>query len=125
MSKRVLSVYFENWNEEPFAISRGSSDNFNVVVVKLEQNGFKGWGESSPTERYNESTSQTISLIENFRKELENGVSRNEIQSIMPKGAARNAVDCALWDLESKISGQRIWHLNELSKHLEKLKEQN
>ena len=116
MSKRVLSVYFENWNEEPFAISRGSSDNFNVVVVKLEQNGFKGWGESSPTERYNESTSQTISLIENFRKELENGVSRNEIQSIMPKGAARNAVDCALWDLESKISGQRIWHLNELSK---------
>ena len=119
MTKRILSVYFENWNEEHFAISRGSSDNFNVVIVKLNQNGFEGWGESSPTERYNESTSQTISLIENFRKEIENGVSLNEIQSIMPKGAARNAVDCALWDLEAKINGKRIWELSEISKHLQ------
>ena len=120
MPKRSLKVYSENWDEEPFAISRSRSDNFKVVIVELEQNGFMGWGESTPTERYNESIDQTISLIENCRKNIEEGISRIELQSLMPKGAARNAVDCALWDLESKISGQRIWHLNELSKHLEK-----
>ena len=120
MPKRNLKVYSENWDEEPFAISRSSSDNFNVVLVELEQNGFRGWGESSPTERYNESVDQTISLIENYRKNIEEGISRTEIQLLMSKGAARNAVDCALWDLESKIAGKRIWNLKEMSKHLDK-----
>ena len=119
MPKRVLTVYSEYWKEEPFAISRSSSDNFNVVIVKLEQNGFEGRGECSPTERYNESASQTISLIESFRNELERGISRNEIQSIIPKGAARNAVDCAIWDLEAKIAGKRIWELSEILEHLQ------
>jgi len=119
MPKRILSVYSENWNEEPFSISRGESDNFDVVIVKLEQNGIMGWGESSPTERYCETAYKTISLIENFRKELENGISRNEIQSMMPKGAARNAVDCAMWDLEAKMANKRVWELSEFSKHLQ------
>ena len=120
MSKRILTLYTENWREEPFTISRCSSDNFDVVVVVLKENGFKGWGECTPTERYNESTSQTLSLIENYRKELEDGISRSEIQNIMPKGAARNAVDCALWDLEAKMTGKRIWELSEMFTHLQK-----
>jgi L-alanine-DL-glutamate epimerase and related enzymes of enolase superfamily len=70
MSKRNLKVYSENWDEEPFAISRSRSDNFSIVIVELEQNGFKGWGECTPTERYNESIEQKVSLIENYRKNM-------------------------------------------------------
>ena len=118
MPKRILNVHSENWREEPFAISRGIDDNFDVVVVQLEQNGFKAWGEATPTEHYNESISQTESLIEDFRNQLENGMTRTELQQEMPIGAARNAVDCALWDLEAKLAGKRVWELPEISQHL-------
>ncbi len=118
MTERKLNVHSENWSEEPFAISRGIDDNFDVVVVELEQNGFKAWSEATPTEHYNESISQTESLIEDFRNRIENGISRTELQQEMPKGAARNAVDCALWDLEAKHAGKRVWELPEISKHL-------
>ena len=118
MTERKLNVHSENWSEEPFAISRGIDDNFDVVVVELEQNDFKAWGEATPTEHYNESISQTESLIEDFRNRIENGISRTELQQEMPKGAARNAVDCALWDLEAKLAGKRVWELPEISQHL-------
>ena len=118
MTERKLNVHSENWSEEPFAISRGIDDNFDVIVVELEQNGFKAWGEATPTEHYNESISQTESLIEDFRNRIENGISRKELQQEMPKGAARNAVDCALWDLEAKHAGKRVWQLPDISQHL-------
>ena len=118
MSVRILRVHSENWSEEPFAIARGINDNFDVVVVELEQNGFKARGEATPTEHYNESIAQTKSLIENFRSNIENGMTRIEIQEEMPQGAARNAVDCALWDLEAKLAGKRVWELPEISQHL-------
>ena len=118
MTERKLNVHSENWSEEPFAISRGIDDNFDVVVVELEQNDFKAWGEATPTEHYNESISQTESLIEDFSNRIENGISRTELQQEMPKGAARNAVDCALWDLEAKHAGKRVWELPEISQHL-------
>ena len=118
MTERKLNVHSENWSEEPFAISRGIDDNFDVVVVELEKNGFKAWGEATPTEHYNESISQTESLIEDFRNRIENGISRTELQQEMPKGAARNAVDCALWDLEAKHAGKRVWQLPDISQHL-------
>ena len=118
MNSRKLKIITENWSEEPFSISRSYEDNFDVVVVELEQNGFKGWGEGSPTEHYHESVQQTEELIEDFREVLENGISRQELQQAMPKGAARNAVDCALWDLEAKLAGERVWELPEISKHM-------
>ena len=118
MPERILNVHSENWREEPFAISRGIDDNFDVVVVELEQNGFKAWGEATPTKYYNETISQTQSLIEDLRSQIENGMTRSELQQKIPKGAARNAVDCALWDLESKLAGKRVWELPEISLHL-------
>ena len=120
MSNRKLTVKTENWSEEPFAISRGRDDNFDAVVVELEQNGCRGWGESTPTEHYQESVSQSEMLIENIRSQLEDGLSRTELQQIIPKGAARNAVDCALWDLEAKLTGKRVWELPEIFLHLGK-----
>ena len=119
MNSRKLNIRKENWSEEPFSISRSYEDNFNVVVVELEENGVKGWGEGSPTEHYHESDQQTETLIEDFREVLENGISRQELQQAMPKGAGRNAVDCALWDLEAKLAGKRVWELPQISKHLE------
>ncbi len=118
MNLRKLKIYTENWSEEPFSISRSYEDNFDVVVVELEQNGVKGWGEGSPTEHYNESVQQNKTLIENFRELLENGMSRQELKQVFPKGAARNAVDCAIWDLEAKLAGKRVWELPDIAKHL-------
>ena len=120
MSSRKLTVKTENWSEEPFAISRGSDDNFDVVVVELEQNSCRGFGEATPTEHNQESVSQSEMLIENIRSQLEDGLSRTELQQIIPKGAARNAVDCALWDLEAKLTGKRVWELPEIFLHLGK-----
>ena len=117
MSSRKLNVRTENWSEEPFAIARGSTDNFDVVVVELEQDDCRGWGEATPTKHYHESISQTEMLIEDFRIQLENGMTRAELQQTMPNGAARNAVDCALWDLEAKLAGKRVWEFPELLKH--------
>jgi L-alanine-DL-glutamate epimerase-like enolase superfamily enzyme len=64
--------------------------------------------------------SQSELLIENIRSQLEDGLSRTELQQIIPKGAARNAVDCALWDLEAKLTGKRVWELPEIFLHLGK-----
>ena len=64
MPEKILNVYSENWSEEPFAISRGLEDNFDVVLVELEQDGLKAWGEATPTKHYNETISQTENLIE-------------------------------------------------------------
>ena len=81
MNSRKLNLRTENRREEPFSISRSyEEDNFDVEVVELEQNGFKGWGEGSPTKHYQESVQQTEALIEDFRKVLENGISRQELQ---------------------------------------------
>ncbi len=118
MNSRKLKINTENWSEEPFSISRSYEDNFDVVVVEIEQDGFKGWGEGSPTEHYHESVQQTVALIEDSRQALENGLSRQDLQQAMPKGAARNAVDSALWDLEAKLAGKRVWELPEISKHI-------
>ena len=67
MNSRKLNIRTENWREEPFSISRSyEEDNFDVVVVELEQDGFKGCGEGSPTEHYQESVQQTEALIEDL-----------------------------------------------------------
>ncbi len=122
MIQRKLNISSENWSEEPFTIARESSDNFDVVVVELEQDGVKGWGECSPITHYEQSAEQTVALIESFRTSLETGLNRTELQTKMQSGAARNAVDCALWDLESKLISKnkskkiRVWELPELSK---------
>ena len=70
MSSRKLTVKTENWSEEPFAISRGSDNNFDVVVVELEQNGCRGCGEATPTEHNQESVSQSEMLIENIGRQI-------------------------------------------------------
>ena len=116
MASREFSVEAEIWPlSETFTISRGSKTEAHVVVVEIRENGKVGRGESVPYPRYNETVEGVISLIKSHEPTIINGLSRTELQSVMPAGAARNAVDCALWDLEAKLSGKPVWQCAELN----------
>jgi L-Ala-D/L-Glu epimerase len=92
---------------EVFTISRGSRTEARVVTVKISHRGHTGWGECVPYARYGESLESVRAQIES----LPNDISRAELQEALPAGAARNAVDCALWDLAAKQAGKRVWEL--------------
>ncbi len=90
-----------------FTISRGSRSVARVLTVRITQGGVTGWGECVPYARYGESLESVTEQIES----LPLPITRAELQSALPPGAARNAVDCALWDLKCKQTGRRIWEL--------------
>jgi L-alanine-DL-glutamate epimerase-like enolase superfamily enzyme len=85
-----------------FAISRGSRTEAHVVVVELEDEGARGRGECLPYARYGETVDQVIATIEGQRARFVQGLDRPALQKALPPGAARNALDCALWDWEAK-----------------------
>ncbi len=86
-----------------FTISRGSREAADVLTVTILRDGLAGRGECVPYARYGETMASVRAQIESLPPEI----TRGDLQSALPAGAARNAVDCALWDLEAKISGQR------------------
>ena len=90
-----------------FAISRGSRSEARVLVVEIRRDGLAGRGECVPYTRYGETMASVRSQISGLPKR----VTRDELQNLLPAGAARNAVDCALWDLEAKAAGKRVWEL--------------
>ncbi len=92
---------------EVFTISRGSRTQANVVTVRVTRNGVTGWGECVPYARYGE----TVESVSEQIAALPADISRADLQDAMASGAARNAVDCALWDLEAKTAGKRVWQL--------------
>lgn len=94
-----------------FTIARGSRTQVQTVVVEIERAGIVGRGECTPYPRYNESVESVTQLIESIRIAVENGFDRDDLSRLLPAGAARNAVDCALWDLEAKSSGKTVAEL--------------
>jgi L-alanine-DL-glutamate epimerase-like enolase superfamily enzyme len=92
-----------------FVISRGAKTEARVVVVALQDGQFAGRGECVPYSRYGESVDSVVAAIETQRKAIEAGLDRKTLQGCMPPGAARNAIDCAFWDLEAKQRGMRAW----------------
>jgi len=94
-----------------FSISRGAKTSAESVLVTLQQDGFTGRGESVPYGRYGETVDSVIAAIEEHRVAIEGGLTREELQTLMPAGAARCAVDCAMWDLEAKRTGKPVWQL--------------
>ena len=88
----------------PFRISRGVRTAAQVVTVAIAQDGVTGRGECVPYPRYGENAESTILAIEAMRGAIEQGLTRHELLALMPAGAARNAVDCALWDLELRLA---------------------
>ncbi len=110
-----LTVRSESWPlRGTFRISRGSRTTAEVVVVELAEDGAVGRGECVPYPRYGESPDTVVAVVEGFRRHLEDGLDRAALLDLMPPGAARNAVDCALWDLEAKRAGKRVWDLAKL-----------
>ena len=90
-----------------FTISRGSRTEAKVLTVRVTRDGVTGWGECVPYARYDETLDSVTAEIEG----LPAGITRAELQDALSPGAARNAVDCALWDLEAKQAGKRVWEL--------------
>ncbi|HEX3484770.1 MAG TPA: N-acetyl-D-Glu racemase DgcA [Micropepsaceae bacterium] len=89
-----------------FRIARGAKTSADIVVVTLSENGKAGRGECVPYGRYGETVASVLAQIESQRLEIERGLSRTVLQDCLPAGAARNAIDCALIDLEAKKTGQ-------------------
>lgn len=104
-----------------FTIARGSKTEAHVIYVELEDQGHVGRGEAVPYARYGESIEQSLTDIEDVRPRIEAGLSFSDLHDLLPAGAARNAVDCALWDLSAKLTGIPAWRTAGL-KRLEPLK---
>jgi len=92
---------------EVFTISRGSRTEAQVLTVHLDDGTHRGWGECVPYARYGETLDSVQAQIEG----LPSGITRASLVDHLPAGAARNAVDCALWDLECKRAGKRAWEM--------------
>lgn len=92
-----------------FTISRGAKTSAETILVTLTENGATGRGESVPYARYGETAASVTAAIDSARAAIESGLTREDLQSLMPPGAARCAVDCAMWDLEAKLSGTPVW----------------
>ncbi|MGH1417461.1 MAG: N-acetyl-D-Glu racemase DgcA [Hyphomicrobiaceae bacterium] len=98
-----LTVETQRWLlKEPFVISRGVKTAADVIVVCISDGKHKGFGEAVPYARYGETVEGVIKAIKPFQENIPN---RNDLEDLLPAGAARNALDCALWDLEAKQSG--------------------
>lgn len=107
-----LTARAERWPlAETFVISRGAKTEAEVVVAEITDGAHRGWGEAVPYARYGETVAGVLEQIEGARGPVEAGAGRAELQSLLPPGAARNALDCALSDLDAKRTGRRAWTL--------------
>jgi L-alanine-DL-glutamate epimerase-like enolase superfamily enzyme len=108
----TISVHSERWPiKGVFAISRGVKTEANVVVAEIADGATTGRGECVPYARYGETVESVIAAIERLADAVAAGLDRRALQAALPAGSARNAVDCALWDLEAKRAGRRAWEL--------------
>lgn len=109
---RSLRVCTERWPiAGAFVIARGAKTEAEVVTVEIVDGDLRGRGEAVPYPRYGESAASVVSAVEALRPAIEAGLDRAALQAALPASAARNAVDCALWDLEAKRAGVRAWAL--------------
>jgi len=92
----------------PFRISRGVKTVADVVTVTVREDGAIGRGEGVPYQRYGEDVASALAALEEVREAVEAGADRQRLLSILPAGAARNAIDCALWDLEAHRSRRDV-----------------
>jgi L-alanine-DL-glutamate epimerase-like enolase superfamily enzyme len=112
MSSRSLTVAIERWPiAGTFTISRGSRTEAVVVVCEIRDGAAIGRAECVPYPRYGESVEGVAADIEAMAEAIAGGLDRHGLLTAMKAGAARNAVDCALWDLEAKMAGKRAWEL--------------
>ncbi|MEI9902542.1 MAG: N-acetyl-D-Glu racemase DgcA [Asticcacaulis sp.] len=104
-----------------FTIARGSKTEAHVLYVEVADGPHRGHGESVPYARYGESLDSAMAELEAVRPQIEASLTLDQLQSLMKPGAARNALDCALWDLRAKQTGIPAWRAAGL-KRLDPLK---
>jgi L-Ala-D/L-Glu epimerase len=115
MSRLTLRTKIERWPlVEPFRITGHTWEALEVLLVSLGKDGHVGRGEACGVYYRNDNPASMIKHVESLRTTIEAGISRESLQSMLPPGGARNALDCALWDLEAKISGRPAWQVAEV-----------
>jgi L-alanine-DL-glutamate epimerase-like enolase superfamily enzyme len=113
-----IEAHDERWPiAGAFTISRGSKTEAHVVVATLSANGHVGRGECVPYARYGETVEHTLAQIEALAPAFAGGMTRERLQTLAAPSAARNALDCALWDLEAKTSGAPAWRAAGLDRY--------
>jgi len=109
---RTLRIHRESFPiRGSFRISRGAKTEALVVAAELRDGKFIGRGECVPYARYGETVDSVVEQLENVGDAVADGLDRTQLIALMPAGAARNALDCALWDLEAKITNTPAWRL--------------
>src|ERR1700683_2687994 len=107
-----LSARIERWPlAGAFTISRGSRTEAVVIVAELDDGVHRGRGEGVPYARYGEAPERVLDTLEALLPTVERGLDRVALQTVLPAGAARNALDCAYWDLAAKQSNRRVYEL--------------
>jgi L-alanine-DL-glutamate epimerase-like enolase superfamily enzyme len=107
-----VSVRVERWPlAGQFVISRGAKSEAVVVVAELSDGAHRGRGEAVPYARYGETPQTVTAQIESVSAAIRDGLDRTALQQALPAGAARNALDCAFWDLEAKTLGKTAWEI--------------
>ena len=106
------SAVSKNWPlHKPFRISRDVHTHSETIVCEIADGDIVGRGEASGVSYAGETQDSMLQQIESAAADIAGGITREELQSLLPPGGARNAIDCALWDLEAKRSNQTIWQL--------------
>jgi L-alanine-DL-glutamate epimerase-like enolase superfamily enzyme len=109
---RRVTLRHERWPiDGVFRISRGAITSVGVVVATVEEGGVAGQGEGVPYRRYGETAEGVMAELALAARAVADGSGRQALQSALGPGAARNALDCALWDLEARRSGRPVWEL--------------
>lgn len=115
--KRKLSLHTEHWPvRTPFRIAGHTWDGVNLVICEIEQDGKVGRGEGAGVYYAGESTATIMQQIIAAAPQIESGASREDLLKILPHGGARNAVDCALWDLETRQTSRSVWDITGVEK---------
>jgi len=110
--RRHVTITRQSWPlKKTFTIARGSKTTAETLIVAIREGNAVGYGESVPYARYGESLDSAAQQIIALQNDFERGLGRVSLQQALPPGAARNAVDCALWDLEVKESQLALWQL--------------
>ena len=103
---RNFTITPESWPVDgEFIISKGACTTAEIVVVEIAEDGVIGRGECERTDKFEDGYPDVFAAVEAMRPAIESGVGAEELQGLMPSGSARNAIDCALWDLAAKRAG--------------------
>ena len=107
-----LTIIEKRWAlNKPFQISREVTTHAETVICEITDGQFTGRGEAAGVSYDDETVVSIIDQVESVANIIEGGITRDNLQDILPPGGARNSIDCALWDLEAKRSGKTVWQM--------------